>query len=142
MFNALLVCLIINAIQGLKLLCSRKMVKKFQNSPKNRCHNKMTSFWAQRSLTDEPLPLSIIVQYGFFISCNYTEGSKLLCKEKVRKHFFFCYRSICIVDISASRRRIRKVRFRARRADHSANLFFQDNWLSIAIFLLFIPFFL
>ena len=36
------------------------------------------------SLTDEPL--SIIVQYGFFICCNYTQGSKLLCKEKVSKH--------------------------------------------------------
>ena len=45
----------------------------------------MTSFWTQRSLTDEPLPLSIVVQYGFFSSCNYTQGSKLLCKEKVGK---------------------------------------------------------
>ena len=52
----------------------------------------MTSFWAQRSLTDEPLPLSIIVQYGFFVYCNYTQGLKqlsqglkLLCKKKVGK---------------------------------------------------------
>ena len=52
----------------------------------------MTLFWAQRSLTDEPLPLSIIVQYGYFIYCNYTQGLKLvrqglklLCKEKVGK---------------------------------------------------------
>ena len=46
----------------------------------------------QRSLTDEPLPLSIIVQYGFFIYCNYAQGLELLgqglillCKEKVGK---------------------------------------------------------
>ena len=45
----------------------------------------MTSFWAQKLLTDEPLPLSIAVQYGFTIYCNYSQGSKLLCKEKVGK---------------------------------------------------------
>ena len=35
---------------------------------------------------------------------------------------FFFYRSICIIDDGASRRRTRNTRFRARRADHS--LFF------------------
>ena len=44
------------------------------------------TFWAQRLLTDEPLPLSTVVQYGFFIYCNYTQGLKLLWKEKVGKH--------------------------------------------------------
>ena len=33
--------------------------------------------------------------------------------------FFFYYRSICIIDDGASRRRTRNTRFRARRADHS-----------------------
>ena len=32
---------------------------------------------------------------------------------------FFYYRSICIIDSGASRRRTRNARFRARRADHS-----------------------
>ena len=32
---------------------------------------------------------------------------------------FFYYRSICIIDNGASRRRTRNARFRARRADHS-----------------------
>ena len=37
--------------------------------------------------------------------------------------FFFYYRSICIIDDGASRRRTRISRFRARRADHSHHAF-------------------
>ena len=33
--------------------------------------------------------------------------------------YFFYYRSICIIDSGASRRRTRNARFQARRADHS-----------------------
>ena len=33
--------------------------------------------------------------------------------------FFYFYRSICIIDIGASKHRTRNARFRARRADHS-----------------------
>ena len=42
-----------------------------------------------------------------------------VASTKSDSFFLFFYRSICIIDDGASRRRTRNTRFRARRADHS-----------------------
>ena len=52
-----------------------------------------------------------------FLKDDDIESDTLISKFKNR--FFFFYRSICIIDNGASRRRARNARFRDRRADHS-----------------------